>query len=1018
MAEPAAPLRIRWLPGLVLAASLALTATLCAWSLHTSAREARAEQERQAEAFAQALAGRIQSYIDTLPGLRMFGVLQKSPSDAEFLQYVQAISLQRRFPGLALTFMADLVPTGRRDAYVAAVTADRSLSPQGHPGFAIIPPGERLSYMVLRHTWPLDLPAFGYDLYDPAQRYRAAVDAAVSNGAYVATGPVLLARDRFAQGRPTLTSVVIRAAVYAGGLIPATPEARRQAAQGVVGISFYSHDLVRSVLPETLARASRIVITDPQAQRLGQNALLFDSRWSDAAPRAVATADALRHSIRVGDRAWDIEVQPASTAWAMDQGTWWLLALGLALSASLTVMTRTLVRAQVVADRRVRAATAELETEKENLQRSEMRYRMLFSNSLDAVMRTEPGGRVLAANPAACALFGRSEAELQAAPREALLDMSDPRVALLGAERQEKGSAQGAIRMRRADGSTFEAEVATSIYVESEPGQRLVASVIARDVTERRRLGDQQRHLAAILDATPDFVGATDPQGRNIFLNLAARRMLGFGPHDDVSELPITRCHPEWAARLVLEHGIPAALRDGFWTGRSAVLAADGREIPMSQVILCHRDAQGEVTHLSTVARDLTELVRTEAERRALEVGLREAQKMESIGTLAGGVAHDFNNVLAAILGNVAIARHDIEAAHPAQQSLALIHQAAVRARSLVQQIMTFSRRSPQVLTVQALQPLVEEAVAMLRATLPASVRLETALAAAPLHARVDAAQVQQVVLNLCTNAWQALPDHLGLVRIELDRAGGEPAWARLRVQDNGIGMDEATRARIFEPFFTTKPVGQGTGLGLAVVHGIVSASGGTIAVESQPGRGTCFEVRLPLAEAGDAEASRDEPVPAIAGGRGGHVLYVDDDEVVALTVSALLQRAGCQVTCVGSAQQALDMVRAQPGAFDLVATDYNMPEMSGIALAEALARLAPGLPVVISSGYVTEELQARARQAGVRAVLFKEHAFERLGGIVHAILERKPEPQVALPGPELHRQSPAPLRLPHGTAP
>ena len=194
--------------------------------------------------------------------------------------------------------------------------------------------------------------------------------------------------------------------------------------------------------------------------------------------------------------------------------------------------------------------------------------------------------------------------------------------------------------------------------------------------------------------------------------------MLGYGPNDDVSALTIAQCHPEWARRLILEQGLPAAMRDGYWTGRTAVAAADGREIPMLQVILCHRNAQGHVTHLSTIARDLTELERTEAERRTLELSLGEAQKMESIGTLAGGVAHDFNNVLAAILGNVAIARRDLDPGHPSQRSLALIHQAAARARALVQQIMTFSRRSPQELTVQALRPLVEESVAMLRATL------------------------------------------------------------------------------------------------------------------------------------------------------------------------------------------------------------------------------------------------------------------------------------------------------------
>ncbi len=985
--------RLRWLPTAVLALGLALTGLLCAWSLRNTQREANAELDREASAFATAVASRIQAYVDTLPGLRMFGVLQKSPSDAEFLRYVQAISLQQRFPGLALTFMADLVPNAQRSAYVQAVAADRSSLPAGHPGFAIQPPGERPVHMVLRHTYPLDLPAFGYDLYDPRQQYRAAVETAVAGGHYVATGPVLLARDRLAQNRPLLTSVVIRAAVYARGIVPPTPEARARAAQGVVGISFRANDLVRSVLTDKRLLSHRIVITDPQARVQGANDLVFDSAWADAASPPEATrSDPWRNRIQVADRTWNVEVRSVGPAWALDQGTGWLLALGLALSAALAAMTHLLVQANIVADHRIRSATAALEAEKEHLRRSEMRYRMLFVNSLDGVMRTLPGGAILAANPAACAMYGRSEAELQATPRDELIDMTDPRVGSIEAQRLATGSARGTVRLRRADSSTFEADLSTSTYSDPESGERLVSSVIVRDITERQRLIERLQRLAAILDATPDFVGSTDPNGGNIFLNRAARRMLGYGPQDDVSALTIAQCHPEWSRRLVLEQGLPTAVRDGFWTGRTAVAAADGREIPMLQVILCHRNAQGDVTHLSTIARDLTELERTEAERRALEMSLGEAQKMESIGTLAGGVAHDFNNVLAAILGNVAIVRHDIDADHPAQKSLALIHQAAARARTLVQQIMTFSRRSPQELTVQALRPLVEEAVAMLRATLPASVRLESSLADEPLYARVDGAQVQQLVLNLCTNAWQALPGQQGHVRIGLDRIDGAPPRARLRVEDDGAGMTEATRARIFEPFFTTKPVGQGTGLGLAVVHGIVSASGGSIEVQSRPGAGTRFDILLPLAPAAAAAADGGESMPIGAHGKGEELLYVDDDEVVALTMSALLQRAGYNVSCMHSAQQALDLVRAQPQRFALVVTDFTMPEMSGIALARALALAAPGLPVVIASGYVTEELKAQAHAAGVRAVLFKEYASERLGSAVHAILNRRPD--------------------------
>ncbi|MES2718681.1 MAG: CHASE domain-containing protein [Pseudomonadota bacterium] len=982
----------RWLPACVLVLCLLLTALLAGWSLRTQAQARQASLQSQGETFAQALSSRIQSYVDTLPGLRVFGVLKSAPSDTEFLRYVDAISLQKRFPGLALTFMADRVPGAALDAYVQSVRNDRSLSPGGHPGFAVRPPGQRPSYMVLRHNHPANAATFGYDLYDPTQAYRAAVDSAIDSGGYVATGPLLLARDRFATGQPALTSVVIRAAIYAGGLTPAEPAQRQAAAQGVVGISFRTAEIVRSVLQPELARSAHLRIIDSQALRRGQPALLFDSSWLAGTSQAPpADAGMLRSSIQVADRSWEIQIRPLASHPAADQATLGLLVLGLALSASLTAMTRILVQANLLAERRIVEGTAQLQLEKDNLARSEVRYRMLFANSLDAVMHTLPGGRVLAANPAACALFGCSEATLQAARPGSWIDLSDPRVAALSRARRSTGVAQGQTRLIKADGSSFEAELSTRTYTETGPERREVASLIVRDVTERQQLAEQQARLTAILDATPDFVGSADPAGRNIFLNRAGRHMLGLARDADTSALQIAHCHPPWAANLILQQGIPAATRDGVWFGRTAVQTADGREIPMSQVIICHRSSRGEITHYSTVCRDLSAQEQAERERQAMELRLRESQKMESIGTLAGGIAHDFNNVLAAILGNVAVARQAVPPDHAVQHSLGLIHQAAARARGLVQQIMTFSRRGPQDRSVQRLGPLVDEALALLRATLPASVQLQVALSERPLPALVDPSQVQQVVLNLCTNAWQALPDQRGLVQVHLDweapRRDGEAASAVLRVRDNGIGMNAATRQRIFEPFFTTKPVGQGTGLGLAVVHGIVSASGGGIEVDSAPGQGTCFAVRLPLVDDPGVLPGSEPPADAAARGRGEHLLYVDDDEVVALTVQALLENAGYRVSWLSQASQALAQVQADPAAFDLVITDYNMPGMSGLALAEALLALAPGLPVVLASGYVTEDLQARARGLGVQAVLFKEHSVERLGSLVHAIL-------------------------------
>ena len=988
----------RWLPLLVLLAGLALTAAFAAWSWQRERSEELARFDRRVDRFAQMLGSRVQSYIDTLPGLRVFHAANTRLTDAAFAQYVEAISLQRRFPGLALTFVAERLSGDELEAFVRSVREDRSRRADGHPGFEVRPPGQRAQHMVIRHVQPADDGGFGYDLYDPAQAYRNEVDAALRDGGYVATGPILLARDRLGPKSPERTSVVIRAATYRTVLVPASAAERERLAEGVVGIAFRTGELVRSVIAPEWEGYLHVRIDDRRSADAGQPAEVFDSAWLDPRAKASASGPQRRLTLNVADRRWDVvlSLREGAALHTLDASTAMALLLGVLLSTSLAAMTRTLVRAAANEARKVHEATAQLQAEKRSVEESEHRYRLLFENSLDAVLRTRPDGSILAANAAACALFGRNEAQLCALGRNGLVDPTDTRLATLIEMRERTGRAQGHLRMLRANGSLFEAELSSSTYLDDEG--RAVSSLIVRDVTERERTAARQAQLTAILDATPDFVGSADPQGRLTFLNRAGRRMLGLSDAADLSGLSFEDCHPAWAVRTILEVGVPEATRKGVWAGQLAIACADGREIPVSQVIICLRDAQGTITHLSTVARDLSDLHAAQAQQRALEARLLEAQKMESIGTLAGGVAHDFNNVLAAILGNLSIARDDLGSGHPVQQPLAMVQQAATRARTLVQQILAFSRRLPQERVVQPLAPLVGEALALLRATLPASVQLEAQLSQQPLAAEVDAGQIQQVVLNLCNNAWQALPGQVGHIGVHLDAvtigagdaaAGALPPgrYARLSVIDDGSGMDEATRARIFEPFFTTKPIGQGTGLGLAVVHGIVAASGGSIAVHSARGLGTRIDVHLPLR---DAAGSAPPAAPAAEGaqrGQGEHVLLADDDDVVGLTLEALLERAGYRVTRVGSGMAAIDAVRLAPRGHDLVVTDYNMPGLSGLSVAEQLAAIAPGLPVIITSGYVTEELLERARVLGVRAVLLKEHSIERLTLAVHESL-------------------------------
>jgi CheY-like chemotaxis protein len=338
----------------------------------------------------------------------------------------------------------------------------------------------------------------------------------------------------------------------------------------------------------------------------------------------------------------------------------------------------------------------------------------------------------------------------------------------------------------------------------------------------------------------------------------------------------------------------------------------------------------------------------------------------------------------------------------------AQIRAAGERARALVQRLLVFARRQPVRPVAQPLQRPVDEALAMLRGMLPVSAQLDARLADEPLVVRADATQVQQLLLNLVTNAWHALRDGRGRIEVALDAvelgvdaaaAHGLPAgrYARLAVADDGSGIDEATRARIFEPFFTTKPAGQGTGLGLATVYGIVESHGGAVAVDSHVGQGTTFTVLLPRVDAADAVAAGEAaagaadaaaqgsamregaPPAAVGAAAPRRVIYVDDDETLVLLADRLLRRAGFEVSGFADAALALAAVRAAPEAFDAVVTDQQMPRLSGIDVARAVAGAAPALPVIVASGYVDDELERAAAAAGVRALLHKERLAEDL---------------------------------------
>jgi two-component system cell cycle sensor histidine kinase/response regulator CckA len=414
---------------------------------------------------------------------------------------------------------------------------------------------------------------------------------------------------------------------------------------------------------------------------------------------------------------------------------------------------------------------------------------------------------------------------------------------------------------------------------------------------------------------------------------------------------------------------------------------------------------------LAIYFRDVTERKRGQQARESLEGQLRESQKMEAIGRLAGGVAHDFNNILGAILGNLELARQEAGSSPQALESFEEIRKAGHRGRDLVGQILAFSRRQPVARRIVDIVGVLEESVRMLRVTLPARVKVGFVAKDRPA-VLADPTQIGQVLLNLGTNAAHAMQGLPGTVNVTVESVVVKPGnahashplppdlkagrWARISVADDGVGMDAATLARIYEPFFTTKPVGEGTGLGLPVVHGIVASHGGTIAVQSHTGQGTRFDLYFPEVE-GKEEAVEiaPEPIADIARGQGQRILYLDDDEAQLFLVERMLEKRGYRVHGFQNQREALAAVQADPGAFDLFVTDYSMPGMSGLDVARAVRAIRADLPVAVATGYVTDELQEQAAEAGVREVIFKPNAVTEFIDVVQQLVPARDPPKM-----------------------
>jgi PAS domain S-box-containing protein len=591
----------------------------------------------------------------------------------------------------------------------------------------------------------------------------------------------------------------------------------------------------------------------------------------------------------------------------------------------------------------------------EAVRQSEERFRALVEKSRDGIFLLDEHGAILYATPAAKHVLGYEPRELAGTDALALVhagDVASVRKRLADAVRRPGEDVLITFRAVAADGTVRVIE-ANAVNRLADPSVRAVVANY-RDVTERdraaRELADKHALLDGLFSSVPDVLVYKDRAGLFLGGNPAFEALCGGPVAGVVGRHCADLFNDEWAVRVrEAEDHVFASGETS--RGKEWVTYPDGRKALLDFAIAPLKGDDGLPTGLIILGRDVTEQDRLEEE-------LRQAHKLEALGRLAGGIAHDFNNLLTVVMGNLELVRSGAAVGAEADEMLAATERAAKQAADLTKQMLGFARRQPLRATAVDLNALVRDSVALLRRTIDPRIAIRFVPGAGLPAVAADPVQVQQIVMNLCLNARDAMPNG-GALTLETSASADKPAadgraCVRLAVSDTGVGMTDEVKAKIFDPFFTTKGVGQGTGLGLAVVYGVAKAHGGSVEVTSAPGAGSRFDVYLPCATDAIEPAEREPQFVArgSSSGDGDLVLLADDDDAVRELARAALEMAGYRVLVARDGAEAVEVFRANLERVRLVILDAGMPRMSGRQAFEAIRALAPALPVLFASGY------------------------------------------------------------------
>ena len=632
----------------------------------------------------------------------------------------------------------------------------------------------------------------------------------------------------------------------------------------------------------------------------------------------------------------------------------------------------------------------------QSLLKSKERYRRLIDQAADSVFVAGMDGRIIDVNKQACLSLGYT--------RQALLETNVGQIDVTAIEENHKAVFWNTMTPekpvtihgihKRSDGSTFPVEVRIGVHQTREydsvegkiqiPEGKIMIS-FARDMTQRKKaemaLKQSEEKYRSMMENMEDPVYICSPEFKVEYLNPAMIRRLGRDAtgescHSAVHDLP-QKCH--WCQYEKISENQHYTL--------DILSPKDGRSYLVSSSPITQPD--GTVSKLS-IYRDVTELKRLESQ-------LQQSQKMESIGTLAGGIAHDFNNILFPILGYTEMMLDDAPAGSTQEKHLNEVYHGAQRAKELIKQILTFSRQDTGELSVVKMQPIVKEVLKLIRSSIPSTIDITHDIHPECRMIKADPTKIHQIIMNLATNAYHAMQETGGELRVTLKETqvanpdsaapGIMPGlYNCLTVSDTGIGMDNHLIEKIFDPYFTTKEKGKGTGMGLSVVHGIVSGMGGAISVTSEPGNGSRFNVYFPAVRE-MAPGRKTDEIDVIQGG-SERILLVDDEVSIITMLKQILERMGYQVTADSNPADALIRFQSDPFSYDLVITDLSMPKMSGDQLAEAVLSTRPDIPIILNTGF-NDQLDSEAlERIGVHGLLLKPIVKTELAQAIRNVLD------------------------------